>query len=206
MGLMLAACQTTTGGGRDATVRDVSVVDQPAGANCEGVVVRGSALWNEITAWRGVNPKCRRVVNDDGVSGSQFYVIAKLAPSLERIQQKLSAGPTGQTGAARVFVSVTRMDARISTNRAILGSDADETRVVSGAVPGMVMTGPVEARAVRYVGDDGHMYGCALADADTARNTTSHVMVCRTQYREDDATTLALARRIAREDFPFINP
>ncbi|MBB4266292.1 hypothetical protein [Roseospira visakhapatnamensis] len=68
-------------------------------------------------------------------------------------------------------------------------------------------SGPVLGKAYR-VEKGGLVLGCLSALAKAPVYTSGWAMVCRQlpQGQTSDAAALAMARRIAREDFPSINP
>jgi len=205
--LLLAGCQTTGGSGGPQTTQ-TRAERAPLPAQCQGVLVPGSPLWNLITEWKGHRPKCARVTSPYG-DGTMFQVGAKIDPLKRTIGENFFISMEGgywRDKAEVVFVLIAQYDSKIPYSE-FWRDMKQKGFLLPGLFQGRFVGGPVQARASRMTEpESGAPLGCAVALADTARDTTTAVTVCRSLIPDTDAAALELGRRIAREDFPSINP
>lgn len=196
--LGLAACQTT--GGQSPSPGSQQGRATQASEHCGGIVVPGSPLWNELHAGGEPLTRCVRARSHDGTLAWGTEAYSKAAPNVK-------AAGMGRQTAGQIRIHVGRYDSPVKDPQRHIESNSDDGRLIGEAIPATLYSGKVDAYPIiveRH--SDGDPYACALAFARGEGGYTSYVLACRTLYMNNERGALALARQIAREDFPYIIP
>lgn len=196
--LSLAACQTTGAGNSGSGAQQAQTAQ--TSDRCGGIVVPGSPLWDELHTGGDPWIRCVRLQTHDGKSAWATEAYSKTAGTVKSAMM-------GRKTAGRIRIHVGRYDAPVRNPRRHIMPESDNGRLLDETIPATLYSGKVESYPIiveRH--SDGDPYACALAFARGDGGYTSYVLACRTLYMNNERGAVALARQIAREDFPYIIP